>query len=146
MGEYKVERTPEQEAEMVANVADEAAEREHKEEVVADIQKIMDDGKMEDIVVCRCRDGYFTEYVIIGTATSDRHCFGVATKVIQYIKQELDFVPQVDKKQHNWVVTDIGYAMIHCVTAERRENYQFDDFIKGIDSKSQLAGAKSDSK
>jgi ribosome-associated protein len=100
-------------------------------ELIANLIKILDDGKLTDIVKYDAKnDSYVADYILIATGTSDRHVDGVAQKIVQYCKQQLGVVPHRDNGSKEWTSIDIGGLIMHIMTAEKRAYYTIDELME----------------
>ncbi len=87
-----------------------------------------DDMKAQDIVTLDVQGkSSVTDYMIICTGTSKRHVASIAEHVATEIKQQgLEPLGIDGEKEGEWVVVDMGSAMLHVMQEEYRELYQLE--------------------
>ncbi len=87
-----------------------------------------DDMKAQDIVTLDVTDkSSVTDYMIICTGTSKRHVASIADHVASEVKQAgLEPLGIDGEKEGEWVVVDMGSAMLHVMQEEYRELYQLE--------------------
>ncbi|SDH66492.1 ribosome-associated protein [Vibrio xiamenensis] len=87
-----------------------------------------DDMKAQDIVTLDVQGkSSVTDYMIICTGTSKRHVASIAEHVATEIKhQGLEPLGIDGEKEGEWVVLDMGSAMLHVMQEEYRELYQLE--------------------
>ncbi|MGY0617235.1 ribosome silencing factor [Vibrio sp. FJH11] len=87
-----------------------------------------DDMKAEDIIILNVEDkSSVTDYMIICTGTSKRHVSSIADHVASEVKKA-GLVPlgMEGENEGEWVVLDMGDAMLHVMQEEHRELYQLE--------------------
>ncbi|MDD5035422.1 MAG: ribosome silencing factor [Methylococcaceae bacterium] len=93
----------------------------------------LDDGKGNDIRVIDVRGKTsITDYMIIASGTSERHVVSLADRVVERAKQEC-IVPLGVEGQNTgeWVLVDLGDAIIHVMKPQTREFYQLEKLWQG---------------
>jgi ribosome-associated protein len=93
----------------------------------------LDDGKGNDIKVIDVRDKTnITDYMVIASGTSDRHVVSLADRVVERIKQN-QMMPLGVEGQNTgeWVLVDLGDAIIHVMKPQTREFYQLEKLWQG---------------
>ncbi len=93
----------------------------------------LDDGKGNDIKVIDVRDKTnITDYMVIASGTSDRHVVSLADRVVERMKQH--HLPPLGVEGENtgeWVLVDLGDAIIHVMKPQTREFYQLEKLWQG---------------
>lgn len=93
----------------------------------------LDDGKGNDIKVIDVRDKTnITDYMVIASGTSDRHVASLADRVVERMKQN-HFLPLGVEGEDTgeWVLVDLGDAIIHVMKPQTREFYQLEKLWQG---------------
>lgn len=93
----------------------------------------LDDGKGNDIKVIDVRDKTnITDYMVIASGTSDRHVVSLADRVVERIKEN-QMMPLGVEGQNTgeWVLVDLGDAIIHVMKPQTREFYQLEKLWQG---------------
>ncbi|MDF2154897.1 ribosome silencing factor [Vibrio sp. CAU 1672] len=87
-----------------------------------------DDMKAEDIVILNVEDkSSVTDYMIICTGNSKRHVSSIADHVANQAKQAgLEPLGMEGENEGEWVVLDMGDAMLHVMQEEQRSLYQLE--------------------
>ena len=87
-----------------------------------------DDMKAEDIVVLNVEDkSSVTDYMIVCTGNSKRHVASIAEHVATEVKKSgLEPLGMEGEKEGEWVVLDMGDAMLHVMQEEHRSLYQLE--------------------
>jgi ribosome-associated protein len=102
-------------------------------ELVALALAALDDGKGKDIKVIDVRDKTnVTDYMVIASGTSDRHVVSLADRVVERIKEN-HLMPLGVEGQNTgeWVLVDLGDAIIHVMKPQTREFYQLEKLWQG---------------
>lgn len=93
----------------------------------------LDDGKGNDIKVIDVRDKTnITDYMVIASGTSDRHVVSLAGRVVERMKEH-HFLPLGVEGENTgeWVLVDLGDAIIHVMKPQTREFYQLEKLWQG---------------
>jgi ribosome-associated protein len=93
----------------------------------------LDDGKGNDIRVIDVREKTnITDYMVIASGTSDRHVVSLADRVVERAKQN-QLMPLGVEGQNTgeWVLVDLGDAIIHVMKPQTREFYQLEKLWQG---------------
>ncbi|ELA3116901.1 TPA: ribosome silencing factor [Vibrio vulnificus] len=87
-----------------------------------------DDMKAENIVILNVEDkSSVTDYMIICTGTSKRHVASIADHVADEVKKVgLQPLGMEGENEGEWVVLDMGDAMLHVMQEEHRLLYQLE--------------------
>ncbi len=100
----------------------------HSDELLTLVLAALDDGKGNDIKVIDVKGKTnITDYMVIASGTSDRHVISLADRVVEKAK-ESHFMP-LGVEGHNtgeWVLVDLGDAIIHVMKPQTREFYQLE--------------------
>lgn len=88
----------------------------------------LDDAKARDVVVLDVRKvAVFTDYMIIGTGTSNRHVVAVADNVIERLTEHARRPAGVEGMEGgDWVLIDYGDVVIHVMRAQTRDFYNLE--------------------
>lgn len=93
----------------------------------------LDDGKGNDIKVIDVRGKTsITDYMVIASGTSDRHVVSLADRVVERAKE--NHCPPLGVEGENtgeWVLVDLGDAIIHVMKPQTREFYQLEKLWQG---------------
>lgn len=86
------------------------------------------DYKAQEIVLidvrARCA---FTDYIVICTATSTRHALSIADYLLLKAKEaDIDPIGVEGTDTGEWVLVDLGDAVIHVMLAETRKFYSLE--------------------
>lgn len=101
------------------------------------IINILDSKKAEDIESFDLTDkGYITNHVIICTALNSKHSLALLNHLKEDLKDEGEEFVRTEE-DGDWTIVDLGDVLIHIMTAEYREKYTLDDFIKEFTLKKQ---------
>ncbi len=93
----------------------------------------LDDGKGKDIKVIDVHDKTgITDYMVIASGTSDRHVVSLANRVVEKAKEN-HLMPLGVEGQNTgeWVLVDLGDAIIHVMRPQTREFYQLEKLWQG---------------
>ncbi len=93
----------------------------------------LDDGKGNDIKVIDVRDKTnITDYMVIASGTSDRHVVSLADRVVERAKENhLSPLGVEGEDTGEWVLVDLGDAIIHVMKPQTREFYQLEKLWQG---------------
>jgi ribosome-associated protein len=93
----------------------------------------LDDGKGRDIKVIDVRGKTsVTDYMIVASGTSERHVKSLADHVIEQAKaNEIEPLGIEGQATGEWVLVDLGDAIIHVMKPQVREFYQLEKFWQG---------------
>ena len=93
----------------------------------------LDDGKGKDIKVIDVRDKTnITDYMVIASGTSDRHVVSLADHVVEKAKENhLTPLGVEGENTGEWVLVDLGDAIIHVMKPQTREFYQLEKLWQG---------------
>ncbi len=93
----------------------------------------LDDGKGKDIKVIDVHEKTaITDYMVIASGTSDRHVVSLANRVVEKAKEN-HLMPLGVEGQNTgeWVLVDLGDAIIHVMRPQTREFYQLEKLWQG---------------
>ncbi|NLS14176.1 ribosome silencing factor [Vibrio sp. SM6] len=87
-----------------------------------------DDMKAEEIIVLDVSDkSSVTDYMIVCTGNSKRHVASIAEHVANEAKKQgVEPLGMEGEKEGEWVVLDLGDAMVHVMQEEPRAMYQLE--------------------
>ncbi|CAG1022211.1 Ribosomal silencing factor RsfS [Methylococcales bacterium] len=93
----------------------------------------LDDGKGNDIKVIDVREKTnITDYMVIASGTSDRHVVSLADRVVDRVKEnQLTPIGVEGQNTGEWVLVDLGDAIIHVMKPQTREFYQLEKLWQG---------------
>lgn len=102
-------------------------------ELITLVLSALDDGKGNDIKVIDVRDKTnITDYMVIASGTSDRHVVSLAGRVVERIKENhLAPLGVEGENTGEWVLVDLGDAIIHVMKPQTREFYQLEKLWQG---------------
>lgn len=102
-------------------------------ELLTHVLSALDDGKGNDITVIDVRDKTnITDYMVIASGTSDRHVVSLAGRVVERIKENhLAPLGVEGENTGEWVLVDLGDAIIHVMKPQTREFYQLEKLWQG---------------
>jgi ribosome-associated protein len=88
----------------------------------------LDDLKAEDILsVDVTRRSSFTDYMIFATGTSTRHVVSIAEAVVDAAEKTGQSILGVEGKDvGDWVLVDLGDAIVHIMLPKIREFYELE--------------------
>lgn len=98
------------------------------EELVRIVEQVVDDRKGQHIKVLDVRDKTtITDYMLLVTATSERHAISLCQYVAEKMKELGIKHPGFEGQQgSDWVLLDLGDVILHVMTAQAREFYQLE--------------------
>ena len=102
-------------------------------ELLSVVLAALDDGKAKDVKVIDVRTKTsITDYMVIASGTSERHVKSLADQVIEKAKA-CDVAPLGVEGENigEWVLVDLGDAIIHVMKPQVREFYQLEKFWQG---------------
>jgi ribosome-associated protein len=92
------------------------------------VEDVLDERKGQDITVLDViGKTSVTDYMVVVTATSERHANALAEYVLVQVKEN-GFSPlgMEGQKGSDWVLLDLGDVILHVMTAQAREFYQLE--------------------
>ncbi len=102
-------------------------------ELLSVVLEALDDGKAKDVKVIDVRaKTSVTDYMVIASGTSERHVKSLADQVVEKAKEH--DVPPLGVEGQNvgeWVLVDLGDAIVHVMKPQIREFYQLEKFWQG---------------
>jgi ribosome-associated protein len=102
-------------------------------ELLSVVLEALDDGKAKDVKVIDVRaKTSVTDYMVIASGTSERHVKSLADQVVEKAKEHA--VPPLGVEGQNvgeWVLVDLGDAIVHVMKPQIREFYQLEKFWQG---------------
>lgn len=103
------------------------------DELLTLVLSALDDGKGKDIKVIDVRNKTnITDYMVIASGTSDRHVVSLAGRVVEKIKENHLLPLGVEgENTGEWVLVDLGDAIIHVMKPQTREFYQLEKLWQG---------------
>lgn len=92
------------------------------------IEKILSDGKAEDIISIPLKGkSSIADYMIIANGTSTRHVSALANQVTSKIKTLGYHIFSIEGQRNgDWVLVDIGDVIVHLFRPEVRDFYNLD--------------------
>lgn len=121
----------------------------NSEQLKAAIVDALEGIKAQDLAVLPVRHlTSITDYMVIATGTSNRHVRSLANEVQEKVKEAGGDVIGVEGEQAGeWVLIDLGDAVVHVMQAQVREYYNIDELWGGDASRvaRQLRASGSDS-
>jgi ribosome-associated protein len=105
----------------------------HSEDVLTLVLSALDDGKGKDIRVIDVRGKTgITDYMVIASGTSERHVKSLANQVVEKAKaSEVMPIGVEGQNAGEWVLVDLGDAIVHLMKPQTREFYQLEKFWQG---------------
>jgi len=113
----------------IANKNDRIPKADVSSEVLRDlIVTILDDAKAEELVTIDLQGKTaMADYMIVCSGRSSRQVAGMADRVSEGLKAELDRLCKMEgKTQGDWVLIDTGDVVVHIFRPEVREFYQLE--------------------
>ena len=100
---------------------------------IEEIVELLSNERIEDVVVIRIpEERKYVDFMVIGTANSDRHLRTVASLIVSVFKRKMwlsDPVPRIEghqEKDSGWNALDLGNIAVHLLTQEQREYYDLE--------------------
>ncbi|MBK1734070.1 ribosome silencing factor [Halorhodospira abdelmalekii] len=93
------------------------------------VREALDDIKARETVVIDVRERTpMTDLIVVTTGTSGRHIQAIARNVIDRAKEYGIHILGIegDEPGSEWVLVDLGDAVVHVMTAESREFYRLE--------------------
>lgn len=97
-------------------------------ELLTMVEGVLDERKGQNVTVLDViGKTSVTDYMVIATATSERHASALAEYVLVKVK-DAGFKPLGIEGQQgsDWVLLDLGDVILHVMTAQAREFYQLE--------------------
>lgn len=86
---------------------------------------ILEDKKAEGIVTLNLNHA-FVDHMVVATATSNRQMVTIADALVMHAKEQ-GLRPMVDGgSQSDWIVVDLGDALVHLFKPEARSYYNIE--------------------
>ncbi len=98
------------------------------EELLEMVKNVLDDRKGQDITVLDViGKTSITDYMILVTATSERHASALAEYALESVKK-IGMTPNgvEGEKGSDWVLLDLGDVILHVMTGQARDFYQLE--------------------
>ncbi|HUL10776.1 MAG TPA: ribosome silencing factor [Methylococcaceae bacterium] len=114
-------------------------------ELLTIILAALDDGKGRDIRVIDVRNKTgVTDYMIVASGTSERHVKSLADHVVEKAKaSEVQPLGIEGQATGEWVLVDLGDAIVHVMKPQVREFYQLEKFWQSDYASTPAAAAAS---
>ncbi|KAF0115121.1 MAG: ribosome-associated protein [Rhodobacteraceae bacterium] len=108
--------------------AEEAAEGQTSQAILALVLKSVDDDKAEEIVQIDLRGrSDVADYMVICSGRSSRQVAAISEKLADRLKQEMRISVRMEGKETaDWVLIDAGDVIVHVFRPEVREFYQLE--------------------
>ncbi len=102
-------------------------------ELVTLVLAALDDGKGRDIKVIDVRQKTsITDYMVIASGTSERHVKSLADQVVEKAKaSHIEPLGVEGQATGEWVLVDLGDAIVHVMKPQIRDFYQLEKFWQG---------------
>lgn len=97
-------------------------------ELLKIIEDVLDERKAQNITIIDViGKTSVTDYMVIVTATSERHAKALSNYVIEKVKENGVTPLGVEGQQgSDWILLDLGDVILHLMTAQSREFYQLE--------------------
>ena len=100
---------------------------------IAEIVELLSNERIADVAVIKIpEERQYADFMVIGTANSDRHLRTVASLIVSVFKRKMwlsDPVPRIEghqEKNSGWNALDLGNIVVHLQTQEQREYYDLE--------------------
>lgn len=100
---------------------------------IAEIVELLSNERIADVAVIKIpEERKYADFMVIGTANSDRHLRTVASLIVSVFKRKMwlsDPVPRIEghqEKNSGWNALDLGNIVVHLQTQEQREYYDLE--------------------
>jgi ribosome-associated protein len=105
----------------------------NSEQLKTTVIAALEDIKAQDLVALPVRHlTSLTDYMVIATGTSNRHVRSLANEVQEKVKAAGGEVIGVEGEQTGeWVLIDLGDAVVHVMQAQVRDYYNIDELWGG---------------
>ena len=102
-------------------------------ELLSIVLAALDDGKANDVkVIDVSAKTSITDYMIIASGTSERHVRSLAEQVQEKAKElGFDVLGMEGQDTGEWVLVDLGDAVVHVMKPQIREFYQLEKLWQG---------------
>jgi ribosome-associated protein len=93
------------------------------------IDKVLDDSKAVNISKLDIsKKSTLCDFLYIVTGTSNRHVKSIANNVVKKFKSlGMTHIPVEGENSSNWIIIDLGDAIIHIFQQEARDKYKLED-------------------
>lgn len=97
--------------------------------IIAEIDQLLEDGKAQNITKIKVDEkNALCDYLYIVTGTSNRHVKSLASNIVKRFKElGMQHVPVEGGNDSNWLVIDLGDAIIHLFQQEAREKFRLEE-------------------
>ena len=97
-------------------------------EILKMLDTVLDDHKGQNITVLDVEGKTsVTDFMVLVTATSERHAKSLAGYVVEKVKENGSLPLGVEGEQgSDWVLVDLGDVIVHVMTAKAREFYELE--------------------
>jgi ribosome-associated protein len=102
--------------------------KKHRSDVVA-ISELLDGARCTDTVALDVTDACsFADFFVVATVTSQAHLRGLILQLDELFQQRSihPLHPRRRNTEAGWVLLDLGYAVVHLMTAELRAFYELE--------------------
>ena len=100
---------------------------EDNKELLALVEKVLDDNKAEDIVVIDLKGKTsIANYMVIASGTSNRHVASLSDKLKYELKQQGYTASSEGEEKANWVLIDAFDVIVHIFCPEVRDFYNLE--------------------
>ena len=98
------------------------------QELLQVVKDVLDERKGQEITALNVEGKTsVTDFMVIVTATSERHANALASYVLEKAKEKGLTPPGLEgEKGSDWVLLDLGDVILHSMTAKAREFYQLE--------------------
>jgi len=93
------------------------------------IDKVLDDSKALNISKLDIsKKSTLCDFLYIATGTSNRHVKSIANHIVKKFKSlGMAHIPVEGESSSNWIIIDLGNAIIHIFQQEARDKYKLED-------------------